>query len=126
QLVPRADVVVDDVEEDGEPAAVAGGHETPQRGWAPVGLVHRPQADAVVSPAVVAGEGGDRHQLNDGDAERRQVIKAADGGFERPLRGEGAGVQFVDHRAADGHTAPAAVGPGEGAVVVGPAGAVRP
>ena len=54
------------------------------------------------------------YALDDGYAERRQVIKAADGGVERPLLGEGADVQFVDHRAADGRTAPAAVGPGEG------------
>ena len=62
--VPRADVVVDDVEEDGEAARVAGVHEPLQRVGPAVGLVHRPQADPVVPPAVLARERGERHQLH--------------------------------------------------------------
>ena len=68
--VADADVVVDDVEQDGQLAGVTGVDEPLQAVRAAVGLVHRPQADPVVAPAVPAGEGGDRHQLDVVDAER--------------------------------------------------------
>ena len=55
QVVADADVVVDDVEQDGQPAGVAGVHEPLQPVRAAVGLVHRPQVDPVVAPAVRPG-----------------------------------------------------------------------
>ena len=104
---------------------MAGVHEPLERVRAAVGLVHGPQPDPVVAPAVLAGERGERHQLHDGDAERRQVVEPSDRGVERPLRGERADVQLVDHRAAHRRPAPLGVAPAEGGVIVGPARPVR-
>ena len=47
-------------------------------------------------------------------AELAQVVQPPDGRVQRPLRGERADVQLVDHRPAQRRAAPAAVGPGEG------------
>ena len=125
QPVARADVVVDDVQVDGQAARVAGVHEALERVRPAVGLVHRPQADSVVPPAVIAGERGHRHQLHHRNAEIGQVVKPPDRGVQRPLRGERADVQLVDHRAGRRRAPPASVRPGERRVVVGPAPAGR-
>ena len=119
--VARPDMVVDDIEVDGEPARVAGVHEPLQRVRPAVGLVHRPQADPVVPPAMIAGERGQRHQLDHRHAEIREVVQTLDGGVQRPLRGERADVQLVDHRAGERRAAPVPVRPRERRVVVGPA-----
>ena len=121
QPVADADVVVHHVEQDGQPARVARVHEPFQPVRAAVGFVHRPQVDPVVTPAVVAGERGDRHDLHRVHAELAQVVQPPDGRVERPLGGERADVQFVDHRPVQRPAAPAPVGPGERRVVVGAA-----
>ena len=67
-----ADVVVDDVEDDAEARGVGGVDEARQAVRAAVGRVGGGEVDAVVAPAVVAGELGDRHELDVGDAELGQ------------------------------------------------------
>jgi hypothetical protein len=109
ELVPWADVVVDDVKEDGQAARVRGVHEPLQRVGPAVRLVHRPQPDPVVSPAVLAGVRRERHQLHRGHAKPRQVVQPLDGRIQRPRRSERAGVQLVDDRARERRAAPARI-----------------
>ncbi len=93
----RAEVVVDDVEEHGEPRAVARGHEFLQAARPAVARLHGIGIDAVVAPAALPGELRDRHELDRGDAQLAQLA-------EPPLRRrkgaalrEGADVQLVEH-----------------------------
>ena len=69
---------------------------------AAVGLVHRPQATPRRSPSRAARERGDRHQLDQVDAELAQVVQPFDGRVEGALRGEGADVQLVEDRPGSG------------------------
>jgi len=126
-VAARPEVVVDDVEGDAEAAGVAGVDETGQARRPAVGVVHGVEADAVVAPAPVGGEGRDRHQLDDVDAEGEEVVEPGGGRVERALRREGPDVQLVDDRTEDpgpfaGPT-PGRIRPGEGA---GVDGAARP
>ena len=59
--------------------------------------MRRVDVDAVVAPAALAGERCDRHQLDRGDAELAQAREVRDRGVERPLFGERADVQLVEH-----------------------------
>jgi hypothetical protein len=68
----RADVVVDDVEDDAQTGAVGGVDEARQAVRAAIGRVGGREVDAVVAPPVVAGELGDRHELDVGDAQLGQ------------------------------------------------------
>ena len=70
-----AEVVVDDVEDHGEPAPVALVDEALQAGRAAVGVLDGEGEHAVVAPVPSAGELGDRHQLDRGDPEIDQVIE---------------------------------------------------
>ena len=63
----------------------------------------REQVDAVVAPAELAGELGDRHHLDDRDAESRERRQLLRGRRPRALRREGADVQLVDHLARRRH-----------------------
>ena len=124
QPVADADVVVHHVEQDGQAALVTGVDEPLQPVGAAVGLVHRPQVDPVVAPAVPAGERRHRHQLHRVHTEVAQVVKPPDGRVEGALGGKGADVQFVDHRAVQRAAAPPLVRPAEGGVIVGAAQAL--
>ena len=74
RLRARAEVVVDDVEDHGEADAVRGVDEAGEAVRAAVGGVDGGEVEAVVAPAPVAGEGGDRHQL---DRRARRVAARA-------------------------------------------------
>jgi hypothetical protein len=103
QVVPvGAEVVVDDVEEHGQPGGMAGVNEAAEPGRAAVGGMHRVQVDAVVAPAAGAGEGRHRHHLHRRDPERGQVAEPPGGGVEGPLRREGAAVQLVEDQLVQG------------------------
>ena len=100
QVVPaRAEVVVDDVEADAD--ARAGGRRR-RTAAAPRdrrrGRATAYRRDAVVPPAPPARQRGDRHQLDDVDAERDEVVEAAGRRVEGALGGEGADVQLVERR----------------------------
>ena len=95
----RAEVVVDDVEADGQALAWARVDEALQRRRAAVGVVHGVEVDAVVAPAPAPGERGDRHELDDVDAEVDEVVEPADGGVQGALGRERADVQLVEDRA---------------------------
>ena len=101
QVVPRRpEVVVDHVLDDAEAGLVAAVDEPLVAGRAAVRLVDRVPQHAVVAPVVDAVHRVDRHQLDEVDAERAQVVEPPERRVERPLRGEGPDVELVDHRAA--------------------------
>ena len=69
-------VVVDDVEAHADAGVVGGVDEAGQGVGAAVCLVDGPQSHPVVAPAGLAGEGRQRHELNDVDAQIDQVSQA--------------------------------------------------
>ena len=73
----RAEVVVDDVEEDRQAVRVAGVDQPLQPVRPAVAVLGGVGEDAVVAPVAAAGELGDRHQLDRGDAQLAQVAAAA-------------------------------------------------
>ena len=109
----RSEVVVDDVLDDAEPGRVAAVDEPLVAVGAAVRLVHGRPQHAVVAPVVGAVDGVDRHHLDEVDADRAQVVQAPERRVEGALRGEGADVELVDHRARQLATGPAVVGPGD-------------
>src|SRR5664280_582458 len=127
QVIPgRAEVVVDHVEDDPEPALVAGVDEPLSRLRATVGLVHREEGYPVVPPAVSAVEGGHWQQLDHVDAKSDQVVQPRDGGVQGALGGKGADVQLVDDAALQGYAAPSPVPPAIRRVVQHPTRAMDP
>ena len=112
-----ADMVVDDVEDDPQARGVGGVDEARQAVRAAVGGVRGGQVDAVVAPAVVAGELADRHELDVGDAQLGQRRQTRGGRLEGALLREGADMQLVEDGVAQRRDAEAAVRPREGAGV---------
>ena len=96
RLVPRAEVVVDDVEHDGEALTMGGVDEARQPLRTAVGGVRREGVEPVVAPAAVAREGRHRHQLDCGDAELAQPAQARDHAVERARGRERADVELVE------------------------------
>ena len=111
----RSQVVVHDVEDHSDAERVRAIHEAAQIVGPAVQPRRREHVDAVVTPAEPAGEVGDRHHFDDGNAGMRQLRQLALRGRPRPFACEGADVQLVDHLARQRHAAPAHVGPFEGA-----------
>ena len=100
QVVPgRAEVVVDDVEHDGQAPAMAGVDEPFQAVRTAVALVDRVPEHPVIAPVPFAVEVVDRQQFDVGDAEFGEIVQSFDRGVERALLGERSDVQFVDDRA---------------------------
>src|SRR5439155_19429236 len=77
------EMVVDDVEEDGEALRVAGVHEAAQPLRTAVGRLRRVEVNAVVAPVARAGELGDRHELHRGDPQLGRPREMRAHGFER-------------------------------------------
>ena len=100
---PGPDVVVDDVEDHGEPGRVRRVDEAREPVRAAVGAVRREGEHAVVAPAALAREGRDRHQLDRGHAELGELRQARGGRVERALGRERADVQLVDHELLERH-----------------------
>ncbi len=100
------EVVVDDVEKDHQPAAVRGVDETGEGLGAAVGTVGREVEHPVIAPVTGAGEVGERHELDRGDAERRQMVELGLDPGEVARRREGADVQLVQHRLVPGPAPP--------------------
>ena len=66
-------MVVDDIEDDADAQAVGGIDEARKSSGRAVEPGGGEQIDAVVAPAELGREIGDRHHLDDGDAEFRQM-----------------------------------------------------
>jgi hypothetical protein len=108
-------VVVDDVEQHGEAGPVRGVDELLEAERAAVGGLRGGQVDAVVAPAVAAGELADRHQLDGGDPQLPQLAQVRDDRLEGAFGGERADVQLVEDEVVDGGRHPLPVRPLEGA-----------
>jgi len=113
----RAEVVVDDVQEDAEAVGVGGVDQPAQAAGTAVGRLRRVEMGAVVPPVARAGELGDRHDLDRGDAEVHQVRQVRDHGLEGPGRGESPDVELVEDQVGQGVAAETLVGPREPAGV---------
>ena len=120
QVVPGwAQVVVDDVQHDGQVALVAGIHEALQADRPAVLLLGRVPGHAVVAPVARAVEPVDGQDLDGVDAQLGERIQVLDRGLEGALRGEGADVHLVEHGVLEIGPAPVVVGPLEVGGVVG-------
>ncbi len=113
----RAEVVVDDVEYHAEPGGMCRVDEAHQILGPAVEMRRREPVHSVVAPASRARELVDRHHLDNGDAERGQLRQPLDRRRPRSFRGEGAGVQLVEHRLFDDRAPPRGVGPRKAAEV---------
>ncbi len=91
------EVVVDDVQHDGEVASVALVHELLQATLdPPYESLHGKREDPVVAPVTAAGELRDRHDLDRRHAEFDQVVECGHRPCEGALLGERPDVQFVE------------------------------
>ena len=63
---------------------------------AAVGFVHRKERHTVITPAVIAVEGRDRHEFNMGDAKVTQIIQFCNCRIQSAFGRECAEMQFVD------------------------------
>ena len=122
----RAEVVVDDVDHDGQPGAVGGVHEAGQRLGPAVGVLDGGREHAVVAPVAVAGEGVQRHQLDGRDAEGGQAGELVDRRVERAGRRERADVRLVEHGVDEGRRATRRRSTSKGAGVDDRRGPVHP
>ena len=94
------EVVVHDVEDDGDAEPMSGIDEGAQIVGPAVVSRRRVEADAVVAPVAGAGELRDRHQLDGRDAEIVQLAEPLPRGRERAFPSEGADVQLVERELA--------------------------
>ncbi len=112
-----AHVVVDDIEDHSQPRRVGGGDEAGEALGTAIGGMGRRGVDTVVTPAVVAGEGGDRHDLDRRDAKLAELAQPRDGPLERARGGKRADVELVDHEIAQGDAGEAVGGVAQGGEV---------
>jgi hypothetical protein len=114
QVVPvRSEVVVDDVQDHGEPARVARVDQPHEPLRAAVRAVRRVELHAVVAPSARAGELGDGHQLDVRHAEVQQVVEVLRDAVERSRGAERADVQLVDQSRRQRRRREAVVAPAE-------------
>ena len=106
-------MVVDDVEDDGDPERMRAVDEAAEIVGPAVEPGRREQIDAVVAPAEPPGEFGHRHDFEAGDAELGESRQFARSRFPASLRGEGADMHLVDDELLARAAAPRPVGPSE-------------
>ena len=75
-----AEMIVDDVEEHHQPAQMCFVDQRLQIIGPAIGAVGRIPQHAIIAPAAAAGEIGQRHQLERGDAGRDEMIELVDHG----------------------------------------------
>ena len=90
------EMVVDDVEDDGEAERMRVVDEALERLVVAVYVIRREQLHAVVAPVPAARAFGDRHHFEHRDAELAKVLELLGRGVESALRRECADVQLVD------------------------------
>ena len=114
QVIPfGAEVIVDDVEEDGQAVRMGGIDQATQIVRRAVRRIGREQVDSVVTPVPTSGKIRDRHEFDHRHAEGGKVAEFPDDGFERSLRGERADMQLVEHGLGPGTRPPARIRPSE-------------
>ena len=79
----RPEVVVDHVQQDGQPSLVGRIHETFQSFGSTVRVFRRIDVHAVVAPSHASGELTDRHQFQVRDPKPSQIVQPFDGSLER-------------------------------------------
>ena len=112
-------MVVDDVEEHGQAAAVAGVDQTLEPVRPTVGMMWRVEIDAVIAPAAASGKFSHRHQLDMSDAELDQMVELIDGADEGSFRCEGADMKLVDHGGRKRRRLPPSIRPAKSVVIDG-------
>src|SRR5439155_15970056 len=129
QVVPLGtEMVVDDVEEDGEPAGVTGFHERLEGLRPPVAALRREGENAIIAPPATSGEIRHGHELHGRHSERDEVVESVGEAGEGAFGAERPDVDLVEDETLGGQTAPVAIGPGivEGADdLAGPVDVVR-
>jgi hypothetical protein len=108
-----SEVIVDDVEDDGDTGRVRAIDECTQILWRSVQPRRRVEIHAVVAPPEAAWKVRDRHHLDGGYPERREVVEMFCRRPPRTFRCERSHVHFVQHLAATRDAQPAAIGPCE-------------
>ena len=111
-IAGRAEVIVDDIEQNHQPMLVCTIDERLQLLGRAVGPIRGEREDSVVAPVTPPDEVGDRHQLDRSHAEFREVGQALDGPGEGAGGREGADMQLVDHGLAPGPSRPGVAAPG--------------
>jgi hypothetical protein len=104
-------MVVDHVENDGEPQRVRAIDETFERFVIAIVVIRREQLHAVIAPVPTSRTFGDRHDFQHGDAQVFQVLELSSCGVECAFRRERADVQLVDDLAFNVDAAPVRIGP---------------
>ena len=108
----RTEVVVDDVEEDGQASDVTRIHEGLERFPPSVARVGGEGQDPVVAPAPPTGEVRYGHQLHRRHPERGEMIEPLGNRLESALRSERPHVELVEDEAFRGNAVPLRIGPG--------------
>ncbi|MNC56542.1 hypothetical protein D3C75_1061480 [compost metagenome] len=103
-----AEVVVDHVEDDGQPMAVGAVDQMLELFGRAVGGLGCVGQDAVVAPVAITGKLRQGHQLDGGDAQPGQACQML---FDAVETTQGAHVQFVDYGFVPGATGPLGVSP---------------
>ena len=116
QIIPvRPEMVVDDVDNDREADRMSAVDKAAQVVGPAVEPRRREQIDAVVAPAEAAGEIGDRHHFDAGDAEMFDFGKVFHRGSPCSFRSKLCNMSFVEDNVLRFESAPLFVGPLEGA-----------
>ena len=102
----RAEMVVDDVEKNGEATRVTGLDQPLQVVGPAIAGRRRVKIGAVIAPAAGAGKLGDRHQLDRGGAEVTNMVEVPDRAGEIASLREGAEMEFVQDDLLPGTAAP--------------------
>jgi hypothetical protein len=90
-------MVVDDIQEHGEPTGVAGIDQAFEACRAAIGVVGRIEIYPIIAPAPRAREGVDRHQFYMSNTEVNQVIESLDGCIKGACWRKGPDVELIQH-----------------------------
>ena len=93
----RSDVVIDNIQDDAETVLVSGVDHLAEVVGGAIAVKGREKVDAVVAPADIPGELGQRHAFENSDSQLTQARKLADRRTKVTFRGEGANVQFIEN-----------------------------
>ena len=113
-IAVRPEVVVDDIQDDGQPVLVGGVDKAFEAVWAAVHVAGREQVDAVIAPVARARELGNWQRLERRHAKRRQPRHLLDRAVEGAVECKRADVELIDHLAPDRGDWPVLVVPDEG------------
>src|ERR1035441_1722772 len=110
----RAKVVVDNIQQNHQSAVMGTLNQLFEIFGSAVSAIRSEGEDAVVTPVALAGKVGDWHQLHGSDSQIRKIVEPLAHGGERPGRGEGSHVQFIENSLFPPAAVPVAIMPVEG------------